>query len=154
MQLRAVIVIVWHGQAYIPVQAQYESGLFTSIEPVLTAGLTADELMSAVRAALSAGHPRLPNPTREEVRRRKDPVLKATKVRSVKELMASGTSYAISWTPNEVRLDVSSLDSKGRWINDPRKMRSFRHDAPLEDVVSLILEDARSRPELFGDAPQ
>lgn len=40
MQLRVVSIFVWRGRADAPVQAQYELGIFTSVEPVLTVHVT------------------------------------------------------------------------------------------------------------------
>ena len=148
MQLRVVSIFVWRGRAYVPVQAQYESGIFTSVEPVLTVDLTLGELTSAVGAVLVAGHPHLPNPTREEAQKRNDPVLMAAKASTLKEMMSEGASYGIAWTNKEVRVDMSRLDKKGRWEFDPAKVRVFPLDTPLEEVLAVILEDIRSRPEL------
>ncbi len=64
--------------------------------------------------------------------------------------MDTGASYTIVWTDKEVRLDISHLDKKGRWENDPKKIRVLPPETPLEDIVSLILADVRSRPELLS----
>ena len=148
MQLRVVSIFVWRGRAYVPVQAQYESGIFTSVEPVLTVDLTLCELTSAVGTVLAAGHPHLPDPTREEAQKRNDPVLMAAKASTLKKMMSAGASYGIAWTNKEVRVDMSRLDKKGRWEFDPAKVRVFPSDTPLEEVLAVILEDIRSRPEL------
>lgn len=149
MQLVVVSVVVWHGKAYLPVKAQLASGPFMDIEPVYTASLNAEDLLAAIKKVLAAGHPRLPDPTREEMRRRKDPVLAATKVRSWKELARIGASYNIAWTDKEIRVNMSRLDKKGRWEFDPGKMRIFPPDTPLPGIIAVILEDIRSRPELM-----
>ena len=148
MQLRVVSIFVWRGRAYVPVQAQYESGIFTSVEPVLSVDLTLGELTSAVGTVLAAGHPHLPNPTRDEAQKRNDPVLMAAKASTLKKMMSAGASYGIAWTNKEVRVDMSRLDKKGRWEFDPAKVRVFPSDTPLEEVLAVILEDIRSRPEL------
>jgi hypothetical protein len=148
MNMRLVVIYVWHCKAYLPVQAQFESGPFTGIEPVYTTNLTADELVSAVENVLAAGHPRLLNLTREEMRQRKDPVLTVTKARSWKELARTGASYTIGWTDKETRVDMSRLDKKGRWEIDPGKVRTFPPNTPLKDIITVILEDIQSRPEL------
>lgn len=146
--MRVVSIYVWHGKAYLPVQAQFESGVFVAIEPVYTANLNAEDLLAAVKMVLAAGHPRLPNPTREEMQQRKDPVLAATKARSWKELARTGAAYTTDWTDKEIRVDMSRLDKKGRWEYDPEKMRTFPPDTPLQDIVAVILEDIQSRPEV------
>jgi hypothetical protein len=152
MQIEKAVLFMWRGKAYVPVLARYASGMYTSVDPVIVAGLNPDELTSAVRTVLAAGHPHLPNPTKEEVQNRKDPVLAAAKARSLREMMRTGASYSISWTNQAVRVDMSLRDKKGRWENDPAKARILPSDTSLEDIVSLILADARSRPELLGEA--
>jgi hypothetical protein len=147
--MQLVVIYVWHGKAYLPVQAQFESGIFTGIEPVHTANLNAEELLSAVERVRATGHPRLPDPTQEEWRQRKDPVLAVTKARTWKELARSGASYAIDWTDKEIRVDMSRLDKKGRWEIDPEKTRTFPPDTPLQDIIEVILEDIQSRPEAW-----
>lgn len=141
-------IYVWRGKAYLPVQAQLESGVFMDIEPVYTAELNAEELLAAVEKVLAAGHPRRPHPTWEEMRRRKDPVLAATGARNWKELARSGASYDIEWTGKEIIVNISRLDKQGRWEWDPVKRRIFPPDTPLQDIIAIILEDIRSRPEL------
>jgi hypothetical protein len=149
MKRQLVGIYVWRGKAYLPVEARIESGMWMDIEPVYTSGLKAEELLSAVKKVLAAGHLCLPNPTREEMRQRKDPILTATKARSWKELARTGASYSISWTDKEIRVDMSRLDKKGRWEYDPEKMRSFPTDTPLQDIIHVILEDTQSRPEVW-----
>lgn len=149
---RAVVgIYIWRGKAYLPIRARIESGAFMDIEPVYTAGLNTEELVSAVEKVLAAGHPRLPDPTQEDMRRRKDPVLAATGARSWKELARTGAAYTIDWTDKEVQVDMSRLDKQGRWEWDPKKTRTFPPDTPLPDIIAVILEDIRSRPELWQD---
>jgi len=119
------------------------------LEPVYIADLNIESLSLAVKKVLAAGHPYLPNPTREEMRRRKDPVLAATKARSWKELAKAGASYSIAWTDKEIQVSMSRRDKKGRWEWDPEKMRSFPLDTPLQEIVAVILEDIQSRPEVW-----
>jgi len=121
------------------------------VEPVYIAKLSAEELRSAIEKVLAAGHPRLPDPTQEDMRRRKDPVLAATRARTWKELARTGAAYTIDWTDKEVRVDMSRLDKQGRWEWDPAKTRIFPLDTPLPDIIAVILEDMRSRPELWQE---
>jgi hypothetical protein len=147
--LNIVGIYVWRGRAYVPAQAQFESGIFVDVEPVYIAALVTDEMTQAVQAVKDAGHIRLPDPeTREEFLRRKDPVLAATKARSWKELAQKGASYTVGWTENEVRIDMSRLDKKGRWEYDPAKVRILPPNTALEEIVEIILEDIKTRPEL------
>jgi hypothetical protein len=149
MKRQAATIYVWHGKAYLPLQGQFESGIWVGLEPVQVAELSKDELVTAIQRVLTAGHPRLPNPTREEWQRRKDPVLAATKARSWKALARNGASYSIDWTGDKIRVDMSKLDNKGRWVYDVEKVRIFPSDTSLQVIVDVILGDIRSRPELL-----
>jgi hypothetical protein len=148
MQLVVVGIYVWRGKAYLPVQAQFESGIFVDIEPVYTASLNVEEMAFAAEKVLAAGHSRLPDPTKEEWQQHKSPLLTATKARGWKELARTGASYDISWTDKEIRVNMSRLDKKGRWEIDPGKVRTFPPNTPLKDIITVILEDIQSRPEL------
>lgn len=148
MPFRVVGIYIWHGKAYLPIQAQLESGAFMDIEPVYTAGLNAEELIIAVKRVLAASHPRWPHPTQEEMRKRKDPVLAASGARNWKELARSGAAYDISWTDKEIRVEMSRLDRQGRWEWDPAKRRIFPPNTSLREIIEVILEDIQSRPEL------
>lgn len=148
-RLNIVGIYVWRSKAYVPTQARYESGIFVDVEPVYIAALITDQMTQAVQAVKDAEHIRLPDPeTREEFLRRKDPVLAATKARSLKELAQKGASYTVGWTENEVRIDMSRLDKRGRWEYDPEKVQTLPPDTPLEKIVEIILEDIKTRPEL------
>lgn len=149
-QLQLVVIDVWRGKSYLPTQAKFESGIFVDTEPVHVADLIVDSLVQAIQAAKDAGHELLPDPrTREEFLARKSPVLKATGARSWKHLAQRGANYSIGWTENEVRIDMSRLDKKGRWEYDPNKVRTLPPDTPLEEIVEIILEDLKTRPEVF-----
>ena len=147
--MRVLSIYVWHGKAYLPAIAQDESGVFVVTDPVYIANLDPEELLAAAETVLSMGHPHVPRPTREEVHKRRDPVLTATKARSWKELARTGASYTADWTDREIRVDMSRLDKKGRWEYDPNKVRLFPPDTPLLEIVAVILEDIQSRPEVW-----
>ena len=142
-------IYVWQGKAYLPVQARLESGVWVDTEPVYVADLRVDELTSKIERVIAAGHLTLPDPSREEWQQREDPILVSTGARSWKELARNGASYTISQDDDEIRLDMSYTDKKGRWQNDPKKARSFPRETPLITIVKVILEDIDSRPEIL-----
>lgn len=146
---KLVVIDIWKGKAYLPAQGQFESGIWADIEPVLVTSLDLKELAAAIQKVFDKGYIRLPEPTREEWQKRKSPILAATGARSWKELAYQGASYTIGWTEREVRVDMSRLDKKGRWENDPQRVHIFPLDTPLEAIAAIILDDVRSRPELF-----
>lgn len=149
MRRQEVGIYVWLGKAYLPAQGRLESGIWVDLEPVIVTELREEDLTVAIEKVLAAGHPRMPDPTKEEWQKRKDPVLKATQARSWKELARRGTSYSIAWTDDQIRVDMSMVDSKGRWQFDPEKARIFPIDTSLQAIANVILEDIRSRPELL-----
>jgi hypothetical protein len=142
-------IIVYGDKAYVPVNARFPSGIYAAIDPVYEADLTAADLGQAVGAAMRHGHPPLPEPTREEWRQRKDPILTATKARSWKELARNGAAYSIDWSTSQVRLDMTRRDDKGRWQNDPQKVRLLPAGTPLEEILELILADAAQQLEVL-----
>lgn len=145
----AVNIYIYRGRAYLPTQAIFESGIWVDMQPVLTSALNAEELVAAIMKVIEAGHPTLPEPTPKEWQRRKDPVLAATKARSWKALAREGAAYAVQVTDNEIRVDMSYTDQKGRWRFSNEKARIFALDTPLTEVAKAILEDVRSRPEVL-----
>lgn len=148
MRRQVVSIYIWKGKAYLPLQGRFDSGIWTDLDPVYVSNLNEGEIVDAINKVLAAGHPRLPDPSKEEWQRRKDPVLAATKASSWKALAREGASYSLGWTHDQIRVDVSMLDKKGRWQFNPEKVRIFPIDANLQLVVAPILEDIRARPEL------
>ncbi len=153
MQRKKVTICVWHGKAYLPRHGQFPSGIYAFIEPVNAVDLTLNSLVSAAEAVLMSDVVHLPEVTAEEWRKRADPILKATKARSWKELARSGASYSIYWTEQQICVDMSYRDKQGRWQNDPAKVRIFPLDTSLEDVIAVVLADIRTRPEVFETTP-
>lgn len=141
--------IVRRGKAYLAVDAHMEGGGYLAIEPVFTAELTVDSLTAAFEQVIAEGNPEIPTPTKEEMQRREDPILKAAGVRSWKELAKGGAAYTILWEEDTITLYISRLDRKGRFEVDPAKTRTFAKDTPLRTIVEAILEDVHSRPELL-----
>ena len=138
-------VYIWKGKAYIPTRARFDSGIWVDIEPVYTADLNESELVSAIKSVIVEKYPVLQDPTAEEWRSRKDPVLQMTRARSWKNIARTGASYSISKNNERIRLDMSKLDEKGRWEVDPRKTSVLPPDTPIEHIVGLILDDVQSR---------
>jgi len=142
--------IVRRGKAYLPVSAQTDMGVYVDYEPVFTANLTVDELTAAFEQVVAEGHPRIPHPTQEEWRRWKSPVLAAAGVQSWKQMAQGGASYSIEWGGDKVTLYISHPKDPHRWRDAPVETRVFPRDTPLRTIVETILEDVRSRPELWA----
>jgi hypothetical protein len=149
-QMQVVGIDVWRGKAYLPTIARSESGKYLDMEPVYIADLTVSDLAKAIQAVKDTGHELVPDPkTRQELLAHESPILAATGARSWKELAQTGANYSIDWTENEIRIDMSRLDEEGRWESDPNKVRILLPDTPLEVVVEIILDDVKTRPEVF-----
>jgi hypothetical protein len=130
--INLVGIYIWQGKAYLPEHAQFESGRFVDIEPVYVVEISNTALVKAVRTVKDAGFGYLPDPeSNDEFRKRKDPILSNTGARSWKQLARTGASYSISWTKRDLRIDMSMLDNKGRWIFDPAKVILLLPDVPI-----------------------
>jgi hypothetical protein len=149
MNFRGVGITVWKARAYLPSYAQHKSGTIIQVDPVYVTGLNEAELSSAVEKVLSSDIKVLPNPTKEEWKKRKDPLLAATGAKSWLELARKGGSYGIEWIPQGIRLDISRVDKKGRWEIDPAKVQIFKLDTPIKELIKVILDDVRTKPNLL-----
>jgi hypothetical protein len=143
------VVVIWirRGKAYIPTQAQTEAGYFMGIEPIYIAELTKDDLKIALEKTLAAGHPKVATPTRDDLLNRKDPLLKAAKVRSWKEFERNAIAFGVTWTTDTIILDIGNESTK--FQNDPERQRKFPFTTPLSTIIEIILAEIKSRPELF-----
>lgn len=149
-KLTICVVYIWRGKAYIPIHDQYESGIFVGVDPVYITPLNKEELTKAIQTVKDTGHKIIPDPkTREEVLVSGDPILAATGARSWKQLAKTGASYTVGWTEKEVQIDMSRLNKKGVWEYDPGKVKILPPDTPIEQIVEVILEDLKTRPEVF-----
>ncbi len=149
MNYRGVGIIIWQGKAYIPSLAETKSGILVQVDPVYIADLDHGELLAAIEKSLASDHPRFPELSQEEWRKRKDPLLAATGAKSWKELARKGASYGIEWVKEGLRLDFSRVDRKGRWEIDPDRVQIFPANTPLETIVDLILCDAHAQEGLM-----
>jgi hypothetical protein len=153
MAVQTAMIFVRQGKAYLPVMALTEHGVLIGIEPVHTADLTLEALLIALEKVSSAGHPRIPHPTREEWRylSRRDPILRAAGVKSWRAFSQYSVVYTIGWTEQAVVIYISHLDHLGRTDYASAKKLTFPRDAPFRTIVEAILKDIRSRPELQTD---
>lgn len=138
--MRVAVVWVKQSKAYLPTQAQTEAGYFMGIEPICVADLAKGELTTALEKVLATGHPRVPTPTREDFRRRKDPLLEVAKARSWQDFEKDATAFTVTWTEEMVLLDVS--DSKTEFQHDPARRRVFPLNTSLSTIAEAILGEA------------
>lgn len=150
---RKLTICVWRGKAYLPGHGRFPSGIYALVEPIHVADITIESLTTASEAILASDITNLPEVTTEVWRKRSDPLLKATKARSWKELARIGALYTVNWIVDQIVVDMSYRDKQGRWQNDPAKVRLFPLETALEDVLAVILADIHTRPEVFETTP-
>lgn len=148
MNIQLVAVTIWNNKAYIPTPARYvNEGPFTDLEPIYIVNLTQSELVPLVQTLLSKKPETLPKPTPEDIKYRRDLLPKATGARSWKRLSQNGIAYNIVITEKELMLDISELDSKGRWIFPLEKQMKFPPGTDLSIIIQAMLDDIEKRPK-------
>jgi hypothetical protein len=149
MQRAVVGIYVYEDKAYLPTIARIRTGGWFDTEPVFICDLDVKKIASTIEGLVARGHI-VVEPTDPEMGNlRQGAVLRATKTHSWKELANKGVSYNIDFLHDQIRIDMSRLDKKGRWEFDPNKVQVLPHDTSLEVIVDLILRDVRIRPELW-----
>lgn len=147
-EIRIVTINIWDRKAYIPSNARYENeGPFTDIEPIYVVNLDMTDLLPVVQTLLSKKPDILPEPTKDEVKERQNLIPKATGARSWKRLCQYGIAYVIELSDKGFLVEMSRLDSKGRWEFDPDKRTTFPPDTDLFVVIQAILDDLKTRPK-------
>jgi hypothetical protein len=137
-------VIIRNGKAYVPTFALIKDGPFLIVEPVYEVNPTVEELTEALERVLSTDPAVIPEPTREEMKTRPDPMLKATGARSWKALAQDSLAYGIDWTGRRLWLALPELDKQGRFAADGAKME-LPTNTSMRDLAATILEDAQAR---------
>jgi len=145
MNLRSASIIYFQGKFYIPSRVESESGVIIDAEPVYVIGVDMGEMEKVIENVLHTPRPRVPDLSRDEWKKRKDPVLIATGAKSWKELARKGSAYNIGWSDKQKRLDISRVDKQGKWEFDPEKVRVFSVSTPLETILKIILDDIHSK---------
>jgi len=140
-----VNIYIFQGKAYIPSQVRWHSGPFMDTEPVQVVDISSETLKSVILDHLNRGCPTIPQPSGEELKARKDPIISATGARSWRQLAQEGASYTIEFGEGGIQLDISRLDPQGRWEYDPEKTNHFPSETPLDKILTLILNDIESR---------
>ena len=145
--LRAASVIIRHNKAYVPSTVQMDNGAFLQVEPVYIADLNIKELTQALTQVLAADAPVVPEPTREEFKNRRDPLLAATGTRSWKAMARDSLGYGIEWTDAGVWISLPELDKQGRFaastVSSPRI--EFPTNTGMGNIAMAILNDAADR---------
>jgi hypothetical protein len=147
---KTVSIYIHKGKAYIPTLAKTEWGVYINTDPVSVSNLGMEDLIAVIQYMFEKGNPIIPQPSREEIKNLPQPLLKAAKVSSWKQLAQGGTTYSIYWKPEGIFLDFFKKDEKGRFITDISKGQKFAPETNLQQIVQIILEDIQSHPELLN----
>ena len=149
--IKGASVIIRQGKAYIPVEAEIEGGPYVAIAPVFVSNLLEDDMVEAFEQVIAAGHPKIAPPsTSVEWRRRKDPVLAATGVKSWRQLDRDSAFYGIWWHDNQVTLYLHPLDQDRIPLMATDRVRTFSGSTSVRMIVKTILKDVRKLSEV-GD---
>jgi hypothetical protein len=143
----AEIIVANDGRAFIPSNARYKNGLRTNIEPVYIAQPNMIELLPIVRKILQTPPTILPDPTQEEVKIRRDLLPRIIGTRNWKSLSQTSMAFLIESSDKGYLLQITRLDSKGRWEFDPSRQRSFQPSTDLRIVVQAILDNLSIQPK-------
>jgi hypothetical protein len=150
-KIKGASVIIHRSKAYIPVEAEIEGGPYVAIDPVFISNLLEDDMVEAFEKVIAAGHPKIDPPaTPSEWRRRRDPVLAATRVRSWRQLDKESAFYGIWWHDGQVTLYLHPLDQDRAPLMVRDRVRTFPADTSLRTIVKTILTDVRKLSQV-GD---
>lgn len=140
-----VLIIFWQGKAFIPTNAIYENGRRILIEPVQVMVPDQDELVQAVEKGLNIEPELLPALSQEEAKYLSRCLLQKFGAHSWKGLNRIGSNYSIVNSEKGLILEKSRLSKKGRWKNDPDRVKIFSPDVSLAVLIQVLLDDLNLR---------
>jgi len=135
------------GKAYLPTQVRFEMEGSIDSEPVYCCDIHPTEIVKALEIVLETQKQRLPlqESMKEIYEQAASVILRATKLRSWKQLAKVSASYMIVWDQDKIALSISQLDSKGRFEFPKSKKQVFPKNTSLDKLVEVILRDYHSR---------
>lgn len=147
--IERVGIIIRKGRVYIPVHAKGEpGGPYVAVEPVIRADLEVTAIAKALAEVAAHGHPLVPSITRAAWDARTDPILRATGVKSWKQVATDSASYGIGWNASGVTISLHALDAKGRFCGDVGRMQFLPGTPSRHDIAQVIVADVQRLPEL------
>ena len=130
-------------KVYLPTMASVSIGWF-STEPVITCHQEQIEICRSIRLLMQHGNPELSADEFALRRKERGAMLKATKLRSWKQLAQASKLYSLVWTEDEIILYYKRQDGKrGAW--EGYKTEKFPIETSLESIIQLILNDVASK---------
>jgi hypothetical protein len=134
---------LWHvyvrdDVAIIPTVSRTTVGYFLDTEPVAVSSVRSpDEFARALKAAITAGNPTIPTPTRDAFP--KPVVLPYARVRSWKALERAATCFSIRQVGAEFELSVTSRGDDGEWVDSPADTLRIPASAGPSGIVERII---------------
>jgi hypothetical protein len=150
MDKKRVSINIRKGVIYIPTLVKTEWGVYMDTDPVSIVNLEVEDLTVIIKNMLEKGNPIIPHPSREEISRKPQPLLKAAKVSSWKKFAEGGGTYTLTQQKEGFILDFYKKDETGRFITDVSKTQQFSNETNLQQIVQVILDDIKSHPELLN----
>lgn len=135
-------VIIYRNLAYVPTLHRLSSGGWYTGEPVTVLPVTVEEIARGIERARRAGNPPV---TPVQVALAADPVLRSTGAMTWGRLALYAASYEITWRADDVKLAISMLDERGRFVPDPAKEHHFTADSPVRPLAETIVADWQAR---------
>jgi hypothetical protein len=141
VMLESASILAYHGKAYLTTEAKLGLGSYIPVDPVLVTTLTIEGLETAIAQLCTAGHPPGPQPlTRAFWKTYKEPLQKATRARSQKQLLREGLYYTILWAPDQILVSMPKPNPLERVRDAHGVPRVFPPDTPIRRVLASILE--------------
>jgi len=148
MKVRASILF-WKGNAYLPTMAPYEYGGWVKIGPVIITSPNMENLVPAIEENMKINM-KQQTVMGDDVDNSVDPILDATKARSWYKLAETGASYLINWTDDQIKVYMTLPGKKNKFQLDNDKTQELPADTHIEDILTVILDDLKSRPEALS----
>lgn len=152
-QSGGVRIVIKNGRAFMPTNAETYDHVIFGIDPVYICELKADELLAVVSKVINQENRTL---SMEEAKtqielgkKRKSPILLATKSKSWLDLERTSAGYSIQ-----------TYDSGTKWVLFLHSSKKgvykdiyFQITTPLRELVELILEDVKNYTDVSVENP-
>lgn len=138
-------VIIYRNLAYVPVMHLLGTGGWYTGEPVTVCPVEPAALARVLEKVRRLGNPPI---SAAQVAMAADPILRSTGAPTWGRMALHAVSYEISQGRDDLgdlRLAISRLDERGRFVDDPAKERHFPADAPLDALAAAIVADWAAR---------
>lgn len=144
-----IIIYVFRGRAYLPTMGRLESGIWIHLQPVIEIELNHQELASAMKKIIDGGHKVLTFEEKEEWKKRRQPLLIATKCKSWRSLARNSAHYSVSKHKNNTIVDMSLPGVKSKGQFDSNKAKYYHQEVSLKEIAQVILDDVHTRPNVL-----